>query len=111
VWRIPAESSVANVFAATPGWLFIPAPTRLTFPRSSREVYSTPSAARVASAFVAVQSITPRCCCSLPRKMFSAIDRNGLRASSWLMITIPRSSLSRILRNSHGSPSKRMSPS
>ena len=35
---IPASSSVANVFAATPGWLFMPAPTRLTLPRSSREV-------------------------------------------------------------------------
>ena len=40
---IPACSSVANVFAATPGWLFIPAPTRLTFPRSSRALQSTPS--------------------------------------------------------------------
>jgi hypothetical protein len=48
---IPACSRVAKVFAATPGWLFIPAPTRLTFPRSSRALHSTPrpSSARAAS--------------------------------------------------------------
>ena len=39
----PISSSVANVFAAMPGWLFIPAPTRLTLPRSSRIDHSTPS--------------------------------------------------------------------
>src|SRR5581483_3254958 len=37
----PASSRVANVFAAMPGWLFMPAPTRLTFPRSSRIDHST----------------------------------------------------------------------
>ena len=49
---IPAPSSVAKVFAATPGWLFMPAPTRLTLPRSSREVQETPrpSSVRAASA-------------------------------------------------------------
>ena len=47
---MPACSSVANVFAATPGWLFIPAPTRLTLPRSSRKVQLTPSASSVRDA-------------------------------------------------------------
>ena len=49
---IPAASSVANVLAATPGWLFIPAPTRLTLPRSSRALQETPrpSSVRAASA-------------------------------------------------------------
>ena len=28
----PASPSTVNVFAATPGWLFIPAPTSETFP-------------------------------------------------------------------------------
>ena len=33
---MPSSSSVANAFAATPGWLRIPAPMMLTCPRSSR---------------------------------------------------------------------------
>ena len=33
----PSPSSVANAVAATPGWLFIPAPTTETLPRSSRD--------------------------------------------------------------------------
>jgi CRISPR-associated endonuclease Csn1 len=36
---------------------------------------------------------------SLPRKMFSAIERYWLRASSWWMMTMPSASLSRILAN------------
>src|SRR6266545_975363 len=47
---MPAASSVANVFAATPGWLFIPAPTSDTFPRSSRAVHVTPSESSTRSA-------------------------------------------------------------
>jgi hypothetical protein len=35
--------------AATPGWLFMPAPITLTLPKSSREVHLTPSAFRVFS--------------------------------------------------------------
>ena len=44
------------------------------------------------------------CACSLPRKMFSAIDSWPHSASSWWMITIPRRSLSRTDPNSHRSP-------
>lgn len=39
-------------------------------------------------------------------EMFSAMERCGLSASSWWMITMPRSSRSRIVRNSQGSASK-----
>ena len=39
---------------------------------------------------------------SLPRKMFSAIDRYGTSASSWWMITIPTCSLSRMLPKCDG---------
>src|SRR5262249_24602438 len=39
----PIPPSVANACAAIPGWLFIPAPTRLTLPRSSRIDHSTSS--------------------------------------------------------------------
>ena len=49
--------------------------------------------------------------CSLPRKMFSAIDSCGTSASSWWMMTMPACSLSRMSRNWHCSPSKRISPS
>ena len=35
----PGSASVANVFAATPGWLFMPAPITLTLPRSSRALH------------------------------------------------------------------------
>jgi len=41
---------------------------------------------------VLFQSIQPLFCCSLPRKMFSAMERNGLRASSWWMMTTPEAS-------------------
>ena len=51
---IPACSSVAKVFAATPGWLFMPAPTRLTLPRSSRDDQATPSPSSVACCVGAV---------------------------------------------------------
>jgi hypothetical protein len=46
---MPSASSVANVLAAIPGWLFIPAPIRLTFPRSSRADHCTPSRSRTGS--------------------------------------------------------------
>ena len=36
---IPCSASVANALAATPGWLFIPAPITLTLPRSSRALH------------------------------------------------------------------------
>ena len=48
---------------------------------------------------------------SLLRKMFSAIDRYGLSASSWWMMTMPLASLSVRSRNSTVSFSKTMSPS
>src|SRR5439155_26636380 len=44
---IPDASSVANVLAATPGWLFIPAPITETLPRSSRALQSAASASSV----------------------------------------------------------------
>src|SRR5206468_10008463 len=37
----PIPPSVAKACAAMPGWLFMPAPTRLTLPRSSRIDHST----------------------------------------------------------------------
>ena len=43
---------------------------------------------------LAFQSMTPKVACSLPRKMFSAIDSIGTRASSWWMMTMPICSLS-----------------
>ena len=43
--------------------------------------------------------------------MFSAIDRNGLSASSWWMITMPDFSESRMPENEAGWPSKMISPS
>jgi hypothetical protein len=46
---IPNSSRVENAFAATPGWLRIPAPTMLTWPRSSRADHSTPRASSAAS--------------------------------------------------------------
>jgi hypothetical protein len=42
------------------------------------------------------QSIRPRVTFSLPRKMFSAMERCGISASSWWMMTIPLASLSLI---------------
>ena len=65
-----------------------------------------------ASKFVLFQSIRPpRPFSSLLRKMFSAIDRYGLSASSWWMMTMPLASLSVRSRNSTVSFSKTMSPS
>ena len=60
---------------------------------------------------VSFQLTTPARACSLPRKMFSAIDRYGISASSWWMITTPRSSLERMSLKLHGSPSIRIWPS
>ena len=38
IWgSTPMSASVENVLPAIPGWLLIPAPTRLTLPRSSRD--------------------------------------------------------------------------
>ena len=53
---IPCVARVENVRAATPGWLFIPAPIRLTFPRSSLDVQRTPrrSSAAAVSAWSGV---------------------------------------------------------
>ena len=45
------------------------------------------------------QSMTPPRARSLPRKMFSAIDRSGTSASSWWMMTMPAASLSWMPRN------------
>ena len=65
-----------------------------------------------ASAFDWFQSISPaRPRRSLPRKMFSATDRYGTRASSWWMMTTPRASESLIEPNSAAEPSKTISPS
>ena len=71
----------------------------------------TRSSSAAACVIVSCQLITPRVACSLPRKMFSAMDRYGTRASSWWMITMPRRSLARMSLNSHGWPSKTISPS
>ncbi len=58
------------------------------------------------------QSITPkRDAASLPRKMFSAIDRSGTRASSWWMMMMPSASLSGMPEKRRSSPSNRMWPS
>ncbi len=46
---IPSSSSVANILAATPGWLRMPAPITLTWPRSSRVDHSTPRPSRAES--------------------------------------------------------------
>ena len=71
----------------------------------------TRASSLAASRLVLRQSTQPREAISLPRKMFSAMDRYGLSASSWWMITMPRFSLSLMDAKSHGSFSKRMSPS
>ena len=47
---MPRPPSVANVMAAIPGWLRMPAPTMLTFPRSSRADHAAPSRASASSA-------------------------------------------------------------
>ncbi len=65
----------------------------------------------VACLSVSFQSIRPRLACSLPRKMFSAMERYGTSASSWWMMTMPCCSLARMSRKRQVSPSKRMSPS
>ncbi len=71
----------------------------------------TRSSRAAASLVVRCQSTIPAEAFSLPRKMFSAIDRCGTRASSWWMMTIPRASLSRMVLNSHGWPSMTIVPS
>ncbi|RAO16843.1 hypothetical protein LUPAC07_03011 [Micromonospora noduli] len=72
----------------------------------------TDASSFAASALAKFQSMSPlRPRRSLPRKMFSAIDRYGTRASSWWMMTMPLASLSRMPRNCIGLPSKRISPS
>ena len=43
--------------------------------------------------------------------MFSAIERYGLSASSWWMMTMPDFSESRMPENETGLPSKTISPS
>ena len=57
------------------------------------------------------QLMTPRVACSFARKMFSVIDRCGIRASSWWMMTMPFCSLSRMPWKRHSSPLKKNSPS
>ena len=64
-----------------------------------------------ALALVSFQLMNPRVARSLPRKMFSATDRNGDRASSWWMMTTPLRSLSLMSRKETVSPSRTMSPS
>ena len=70
----------------------------------------TRSRSFLASALVRFQSTTPPEARSLPMKMFSAIDRKGLSASSWWMITMPSASESLIVRYRHSLPSKVMVP-
>ncbi len=60
---------------------------------------------------VSRQLMSPRVACSLPRKMFSAMERYGTSASSWWMMTMPRCSLARMSLKRQTSPSKRISPS
>jgi hypothetical protein len=55
-------------------------------------VLAQPTRASSSAALLALvlnQSMTPREACSLPRKMFSAIESSGMSASSWWMMTIP----------------------
>ena len=87
-----------------------PTPMRLTGVFGSSE-RPTLASNFCASRLVLFQSIRPRLLISLLRKMFSAIDRYGLSASSWWMITIPSSSLSRIFLSFNSCPSKIISPS
>ena len=51
------------------------------------------------------QSMMPNRDVSLPRNMFSAIDRSGTSASSWWMMMIPRCSDSEMSRNDTVLPS------
>ena len=55
-------------------------------------------------ASLAFQSMTPYLACSLPRKMFSAIESIGTSASSWWMMTMPTCSLSWMPLKWHSSP-------
>ena len=66
----------------------LPTPTSLTFVEGDS---SSPTSAMssFASALVRSQSMMPRVARSLPRKMFSAIDRWGESASSCWMTTMP----------------------
>ena len=53
---------------------------------------------------VSFQSMMPFVARSLPRKMFSAIDRSGTSASSWWMMMMPRRSESEMPEKRHSSP-------
>ena len=92
------DGAVIESLDATTGvTAFSPRPTRR---RSSSAAW-----------FVSFQLIHPRLLRSLPRKMFSAIERFAASASSWWMMTMPRASLSRMPEKWQASPSKVISPS
>ena len=80
--------------------------------RSCRPTLRSSACVRV---WASIQSITrprlPARVGSLPRKMFSAIDRPGTRASSWWMMMMPARSLSWMPRKRWAWPSNRISPS
>lgn len=59
---------------------------------------------------VSCQLMMPEEACSLPRKMFSAMDSTDTSASSWWMMPMPRRSLDRMSLNSPGIPSNVISP-
>ena len=72
----------------------------------------TEASRAAASALARFQSMSPpRPLRSLPRNMFSAIDRYGTSASSWWMMTIPTCSLSRMPEKFTVWPSNTISPS
>src|SRR5579875_2844667 len=84
----PIAASVAKARAATPGWLFMPAPTRLTLPRSSRIDHSTPSSssassqARRSSAGALKTISPPRTCRIVSTLTFAAASRSKSGAAS-----------------------------
>ena len=93
--RISSFTSLDSAFAIstscclpTPSW-----PTGVTG-FSSRPTEASSFAASAFARFQSMRPLRPRR--SLPRKMFSAMDRYGTSASSWWMITIPTCSLSRM---------------
>ena len=81
----------------------LPTPMSLTRVSGSSERPTLAMRSR-ACLCASTQSMTPPLPGSLPRKMFSVIDRSGISASSWWMMTMPACSDCLMLLNRTGSP-------
>ncbi len=79
--RISSRTLLESAFAISTSCC-LPTPMSAIFVAGGFSSSPTLRSSRAASWFVVFQSIQPRDWRSLPRKMFSAIDRYGLSASS-----------------------------